>query len=633
MVTRTRLLIFLLSALCLWSTGSAAQIRDPFDPFDLQEDLSNNREADANKSAKQLVREALILQQSERFLDARTKLLLALEKDPGEFMAHLMLADYYLRQVGHFRLALRYTKQALSLFTQDYGKPPYSDPAPRFIHMDLLNLLSNVRLNLDDYQGSLDALDEYQKLGYYETWLPASRAWVLMKLGRLDEAIKVARMGMLAGADDGRTLNVLGILLSMTQDKEASLRVFNQAIQQELALGKMGSPATPLNNAGEVYRELFREETATRFWDRSLRLPDGCEHVLPSLNLALLNMEETKYAEANATLNNFESCTAQFPLRNGEEHRALVHLARGRIALHTGRVDEAITHLEAASQRRQWFGKIGTSQKDLEAAATISLAQALRAKNSHLRRRLPAGLAEKLQSWKERCQNGLRAWWLMRRVRGVMVEDLKDMEDLYIRNTDSLLEYQTLGEVLAGFPPRLLVRRLKIEQQKDKRTIAAVYYKTYLAESYLKHSRIKEARKLLDEVLTSARPTFDSAIEVQALLLWMKTLRTADSSYADLAYRVFSTSRSELLNSALPLPVNFVNLDEETLTHLRKSAFLPDNSNPLPCNISQDQDEKGLFILHFACATGPTGNVRVKAKDLLQAVNNLAASVFVRDLE
>lgn len=608
-----------------------AQAKDPFDPFDHERVTEPGEgDPDADKSVRQLITEAYLLQRDERLLDARTKLLKALAKEPNNYLVHVMLADYYLRHVGHFRLALKYVKRGLTLFTKQNGPPPYADNEARQAHMDLLNLLSNTRLNLDDYPGALAALDEFEAQGYYESWLPASRAWILMKLDRLEEAINTARLGLLAGGAPGHTLNILGILLSMTDHKEESLRIFDQAMREELSLGESGSPATPMNNAGEVYRELFREEDAARLWQRALRLPDGCEHVLPSLNLALVRMEETNYTDAAKAMDDFESCVAQFPLRNGEEHRALVQLIRGRIAMHTGRVDEAIPLLQSALDRQQWFGKIGTSQQDMRVAGMISLAQALRRKNNLLQLYLPAGLRERASVLRAKTANALRAWWLMRRARQMLAEDLKDVEDLYIRHTDSLLEYQTLGELLAGFPLPLAEKRLALERRRDERPLADVYYKTFLAESLLAHSENARARELLDDVLHTARPTYDSAIETHAALLRMRLEPKNSESYSQLADRVFAIDRSELPNAALPLPVNYSGISKDDLRLLGGSAFYPDNSRGRLCSI-RGATEADQVVLTFSCASAPVANVRIAAPDMREAINNLTKSAFTRD--
>jgi tetratricopeptide (TPR) repeat protein len=330
-------------------------------------------EGDRDKGAEELIAEAAILLQDERLLDARTKLLRALEKEPKAYRAHMMLSGYYMAHVGHFRLALQYALQALSLFEEKNGRPPYYSYISRAEHSQLLYLLSQARLNLDDYEGSLKVLDQYVSYDYKDEWYSGTRAWVLMKLNRLPEAVSEARKGLREGAEPGRTLNMLGILLSMTGDRSGSLEVFREAIRYEMSMGRFGSPATPLNNSGEVYKEVFEEPKAIQSWMKATSLPDGCDHVLPALNLALMLIDQLDLNSASRAMYNFESCVAQFPLRNGEEHKALVHLARGRIDYWNGDIDNALNHFNDASERRQWFGKIGTNENDLDVGIELSV--------------------------------------------------------------------------------------------------------------------------------------------------------------------------------------------------------------------------------------------------------------------
>ena len=54
---------------------------------------------------------------------------------------------------------------------------------------------------------------------------------------------------------------------------------------------------------------------------------------------------------------------------------------------------------------------------------------------------------------------------------------------------------------LAGLPYSTLKKRVAQLEQSDKRAESRVYYKVYLAENCLKHSRKRRALELLDEVL------------------------------------------------------------------------------------------------------------------------------------
>lgn len=618
--------------------SSSEALLDPFDPFEIP-DLwdSMSSEKDDSKSADELLQEALyLLETEERLLDARTKLLKALKKDPKMWRIHYVLSGYYFSHVGHFRLSMKYIKRAEELFTEKHGPPPYRDETTQFEHSNILYYISQIRLSLDNYQGALDALDDYTRLGYSATWYPGSRAWILMKLGRIQEAIKVARSGILLGADVGRTLNMLGILLSMNGEPQEALEVFRKAIAAEFSDGSRGQPATPLNNAGEVYKELFEDDKAESFFLRATSLPDGCEHVLPALNLTLLYIDQQKTDAAISTLDSFQKCVAQFPLRNNEEHAALVHLARGRIDLNTGNIDRAINHFRAAMDGTQWFGKIGTNQNDLMVAATISLGQALTRKNNALRFQLAPTWSEWLEIKRQRASNAIESWWLMRRARQLLTEELNDLEDLSIRNTDSLLEYPTLGEVLQGLSSAALAARLADETGNDTRAPAKLFYQAYLAESQLSQWSKGGAASSLDTIIDRARPRYDDLLKIHATLLRLGTIDTTSARYRELAYRVFYTTPAELRNYGYRLPVR-IEASSKVRDLILSGPFIEDRSaqkRDEVCLIASQQNSDSAGVtLRFTCTHNSSKNRVVEDSDPHEVVNKLTEALFREEIK
>lgn len=608
------------------SAALHGQVLDPFDPFDIPQ-LLDPSQNDEEKSPDELVLEAAFLMEDKRLLDARTKLLKALRKDPAHLRAHLMLGGYYLVHVGHFRLALRYVTRAQEIFVEQNGPPPYTDTILKSEHSQILYLLSQINLDLDKYEEALKLLDEYSSWGYYATWYPASRAWILMKLGKLDEAIRVARLGLLAGADFGRTVNILGILLSMNGNSKEALDIFRQAIEYEFSQGIQGQPATPLNNSGEVYKEAFLEEKAEGSWLRATSLPDGCEHVLPSLNLALLYIEQLNLSGATQAMNNFESCVAQYPLRNGEEHRALVKLARGRIALLSGHIGTALDALNDALARRQWFGKIGTNQEDLEAAILVSLAQANRAMANLLDQRATSGPLETLQHMLQSAKARLAAWWYRRRARQVLMGRLNDFEDLEIRNTDSLLEYPTLGELLRDIPSSHLSQRIGDMLVRDKRPEAAVVYRSYLAENLMAGGDRAKGIELFGNVMASLRPRFDDLLRVHLLLTRLEMLSPTSAEYQTIAGDIFSYARPELRSHGHRLPVVVEDPSGELTSVLARSPFQPIDSSEADFIIKLQKTDDS-WRMEFSSLRKNFATVRLQGTDLVEMVNKLSDEVF-----
>ena len=593
---------------------------------------------DEFKTSDQLLLEADFLLDDSRLLDARTKLLRALKKDPKNYRAHMLLSGYYLVHVGHFRLALRYIRQAESLFNEQHGAPPYSAERTIAEHQQIIYLVSQALLNLDDYAGALASLDDFEKLHYSAPWYSGTRAWILMKLGRVPEAIKIAREGMKNDSEPGRTLNMLGILLSMNGEPEESLQVFRDAVSWELSQGSQGQPATPLNNAGEVYREIFLDEKAESSWLRAISMPDGCEHVLPSLNLAILYFDQWNLDGAKKAFDSFESCTAQFPLRNGEEHKALVAFGRGRIALLSGHTDQAITLFNQAKKDRQWFGKIGTSEDDLLAATLQSLSAAHYAQANRLALQLPdeSSWLDAIDRYQNRMTHEFLGWWFERKARRLLAETLNDFEDIVIRNTDALLEYPTLGMTMRGFSTAALERRIAQAQKGDRRKMSGNFYEAYRAENLIEHGDIAEGMTLAQQALSQVRPHFDDLLQAHLQALMLKQLDSSSTNYQDIAEELFALNRILLRDRGLVMPVGLsIGISsggdaerQQILKAAEAAGFIQAPRSKSLVNISIIHETDGTFKASVSAPVAAGGSMQLKAQKLSDVLNRLTDTMF-----
>lgn len=464
-------------------------------------DLDSGLNLDApskDASVEELIGEAEMLFAQQKPIQARNRLQLAIEADKSDYRPYMRLCQYYLAQVGDFKNAYRYALTAEKLFMARYGGKDQEIPESfTKFHAALLYFRAETELNLDRYEDSLKTLERFEKR-YSADWFPGTKAWVLMKLKRLDEAAVVAQNGLLLGADPRRTYNILGILLSMQNRREQSLIAFAKAITAELSLGSRSQAATPLNNSGEVYRELFKEGLAEAAFIRAQRLSDGCEHVLPSLNLAHLYIDALRLNAAERSLTDFEVCYAKIEQRMDTEHRALIALARGRIQLRAGNVKSSGENLRKAIEREQWFGKIGTNEDDVRLAAYIAIAHFYHAEAAVLRDRAVHTLADKAANLIESKIDELKSEWYFRIARNQAIRDMSDFEDLYVRHTDTQLEYPTLGNMLAGLPSASVKKRIERLKSSDHRAEAKNYYDLYLATTLLSNGKIDEAVSLLD---------------------------------------------------------------------------------------------------------------------------------------
>ena len=488
--------------------------------FQLDPNLNLEEQAattDLNKTSDELLIEAIELMRDGKTIDARAKLEYALNKNPKDHRPYLFLGQYYLSEVGHFKLAYRYLKQARKLFEENNMQNLDSiyDLGFQNQHALILYLESEAALNLDFYQESLDILDEYSKR-YQAEWFPGQKAWVLMKLKRIDEAIDVARSGLVEGADPKRTWNILGILLSVSNQRELSLQAFGKAIKYELNLSGTPQVATPLNNAGEVYRELFRDEFAESAWQKALTLPDGCDHILPSVNLSILYTDQLRLFQAEQILSDFEACYALKPERKDSEHRTILALARSKIKLLANDLDAARQLGVIAADDQQWFGKIGTNENDVKFASWATLAITEKMSANALRDKVNGSTIENMQDFFAAKRSEINSWWLNRKAKIFAVTNLDDFEDLFIRHTDTMITYPMLGEVLSQLDYTSLKRRLDRLRSSDQRPGAKNYYDFYEAKKLASDGSYDKAIEILDEIL-NVLPEHERLLKAEVL--------------------------------------------------------------------------------------------------------------------
>jgi hypothetical protein len=222
----------------------------------------------------------------------------------------------------------------------------------------------------------------------------------------------------------------------------------------------------------------------------------------------------------------------------------------------------------------------------------------------------------------------------MRKARQVLTGELSDIEDLIIRNTDSLLEYPTLGEVLSGLSRISLSRRIEQQRKDDPRGPAQVFYDEFFAESSLGFWNRTEGQALLDSVIQRARPKYDELLRTQAMLNKMKLLDPDSSTYQDLAYKILVQGPAELRNHGLGLPVkiDFSGASKALQSSFLKGPFLVSKSESAPCLVRGTSDTDGKHRLSFSCQSAQTKNRVADDTDPNIVVNKLSNSVFQEEI-
>jgi len=225
----------------------------------------------------------------------------------------------------------------------------------------------------------------------------------------------------------------------------------------------------------------------------------------------------------------------------------------------------------------------------------------------------------------------MRVWWLLRRAQQILTEDLKGIEDIFIRNTDSVLDYPTFGIALEGMPTALLEKRIAVEQQRDLRSAAIPYYRMYLAQSLINKGRSSEARELLQKVIADSREKFDAALKREAMLAEAILLSSDSERYAKLSEGIFFDSRAALRNAGLTLPVNYHIADSSIVSQLARTNLQPTAGSSLEYVVDYNR-EGTKHVFGFRSKQGLVPNVRVSGDDLVSVLHKFRAAVFSEQL-
>jgi len=134
--------------------------------------------------------EAYKLLKDNKLLAARTKAEAVLEKNPDSILGNFVLGNVLRDAEGDLARAMFRLGRARKLFEELYGSsPPQSSPWP--LHRDMLYTIQALAGEMEEYDYQLQILDFHDAL--YDPHLVAEHAWPLLRLGRFDEARKVAR--------------------------------------------------------------------------------------------------------------------------------------------------------------------------------------------------------------------------------------------------------------------------------------------------------------------------------------------------------------------------------------------------------------------------------------------------------
>ncbi|MCS6893052.1 MAG: hypothetical protein NZO16_00545 [Deltaproteobacteria bacterium] len=406
------------------------------------------------------------------FIDARDRLLNILKTDPNFLPAIILLMDYYAYYVSDPDEVLKYVDRAKKALT-------YNSILLRSEYEDaIIQHEYNAYSQKNQYEKALSILNSLEKRRYLPTWYASSKAWILFKLGRYDEAYSVIDKVADSFIELPNILNIRGILHGVRGDWEGAIADLKKASDIGRLIGDVD--LAPVNNLGEVYEEIFQENLAIQLYEEAIRGDKDCFGLLSYINLSLLYLDFLDVKSSTRVIQSYKKCVASFPFKSLKAYISLTNLVTARIEYIRGNFEEARRLSKWILDYEQQLGSIGTDVWDLKVAAiqTLLLAnQALKAIQNYR----VSSFTEKLKSFILKIRLFVENFLYRKELIRIMRTKLRNFEDLKIRNTDSFLFYPFLGFELVNWPSKTTMSLLINQKKRDSRELAGQYYDLYLA--------------------------------------------------------------------------------------------------------------------------------------------------------
>jgi len=261
----------------------------------------------------------------------------------------------------------------------------------------------------------------------------------------------------------------------------------------------------------------------------------------------------------------------------------------------------------------------------------------------------------------------IRSRWLNRKARRIGFEDLDDLEDLFIRNTDSMIQYPTLGSLFDTYNTRSLRNRLRRMIKEDLRTPAHLLYRLYLASNLLHNGHDAEGIKLLEEILPKIRP-YERLMRSEAIAKLLGAKENSAAWFTGLSdNEIVKVARLKAeLFELLPSHLRFHNLQlpirtavagsspsdskdlEDILSYLPRTRFqivsgkdakLARYELTLSTQGTVDDSGKRLVSLHFSDSKqgtqvfSQTSKLSNKREEIAKFLNEFIAKVFLHRVD
>ncbi len=424
------------------------------------------------------------LVQGGRYIKAREAAEDLLERQPDSYLGHFILGCVFHYGEANFPWSLYHLDKALRLFEARHGSMP-GPSGPWRWHARMLVELAAIHAELEHHEERLVFFARHNAL--YDPDIVAAQAWPLLKLGRYDDARRVAEAGVRSGdpVEVAIGLNALCAIGFEAGNEIEGYEACRAALEHARSSGRE-SESVDYTNFAEAARSVFKLDEAERVLLEGTRANSiGYGH--PWLDLADLYIRGARFAEALDALREVPRLRSRREPHMRDSDRNESRRALASFFLVVGRPEEALRITEAAlvmPDRR------GHSSRDpaqdgvivalLDRRARLTVAELQREKASAL------GVVDRLGAHWDAARLKVQAWMSGRRAARLLADDERLVGFFRIGGAQAaIVQPWIVGDLVEVLGAGVVFESIRRARERDRRPGADAYYDAFEAEASL----------------------------------------------------------------------------------------------------------------------------------------------------
>lgn len=547
------------------------------------------------------------LMEAGKPIQAREAAEAVLRARPSSYLAHLTLGRVQQEAEGAYPRALFHYEQARELLEASHGDHPGPGTPWRW-HAMLLKLTAQVHADLEAFDKRLALIDRFNEL--YDPDMVAERAWPLMKLGRYEEAKRVAELALTMERTQQRMVayNALCAIEFEAGRDGSSYEACRQAVEAARLAGRPVS-SVDLTNFAEASRSLFKLDEAERVAMEATTVPASW-YGNPWLDLAELYTRQGRFGDALAALKEIPRYRAQRPpaLRDADKNES--RRALSAFLTVVGRPEEAVVLTAQALHRPD---RRGYSSRDASQDIVVAALLDRRVRHMLAERIVENAAAEPLYArlWSrlKAMAHRVSAWHSGLTVERALADERRLVGTFRLGTASAaIMPPWLVGELVGVLGPAVVSRAVAAAKEADPRSAATPYYDALLAEAAMLGGDPARCRRLARASL-AAMGASEALLRARVAAVSAQAARDLGDAQAALSdwHTAFQLDPGVVrrLGAAVPVRIDARGGDvaEEIASAIAHSPRFEDGEAGLSIRI--DADATG----GEACLLGPTDAV------------------------